>query len=65
MNKLLEMIKQVSTDNISTVLQAVIKRYEELLPGWDIAVFTIEKRGDRTEQINGIIRLLESAKEDV
>ena len=64
MEKLREIMDQISADAISKALQLVINRYQELFPGWDITMFAIEKCGDRTEQINNIIRLLEAAKEE-
>ena len=59
---LIEAISHASDLEINDVLQAVLQRYAELFPDWDVCTFSLQKKGDRNEQIDNIIRVYESLK---
>ena len=62
MQELLDGIARADSEELNELLQAVIKRYAELFPDWDISTISIRKCGDRNEQLDGMIRLLEKMK---
>ena len=55
-------IMQIGSDKITDVLDAVLLRYNELFPDWEITALSIEKCRDKNEQIDRVIRMLESLK---
>ncbi len=55
-------IKNAKSAQLEKVLQAVISRYGELHPGWEISTVSIEKASDRAEQLDRIIATLEKMK---
>lgn len=60
---LLERIKTVKSEEINDLVTAVLARYRELFPDWDISIVSIEKNGDRNEQLDSIITLIEKLKD--
>lgn len=62
MNNLLAAIERVSSEEIGEVLKALLARYDELFPDWEINVISIRKSGDRAEQIDRVITSLEHMK---
>ena len=60
---LLERIKTAETEEINDLVTAVLARYRELFPDWDISIVSIEKNGDRNEQLDSIITLIEKLKD--
>lgn len=63
MEALLERIRQANGVQIEPILRAVLQRYRELYPQWEIDIFTLEKCGDRNQQLDNMIALLEHLKE--
>ena len=61
--ELLNEIKHVGKEEIQDVVQAVLERYRELYPEWDINVFSLEKSKDKNEQLDRIIGLAEKLKD--
>ena len=59
---LLERIKTAESEEINDLVTAVLARYRELFPDWDISIVSIEKNGDRNEQLDSIITLIEKLK---
>ena len=59
----LEIIQNTTEYEIGDMLQAVLERYRELYPNWDISTISLEKAVDKTEQLNRIIALMEKLKE--
>jgi hypothetical protein len=55
-------IEQLSAEEINPVLKAVLHRYAELFPGWEISAVSIEKSEDRGEQIDRMIQVMEKLK---
>lgn len=59
----LEMIQNATALEINDMLQAVLERYRELYPNWDISTISIEKAVDKNQQLDQIIALIEKLKE--
>ena len=62
MHDLLAGIAQANETEISDLLQAVIRRYAQLFPQWELGTISIEKSGDRNAQIDQMILVLQSMK---
>ena len=62
MSNIYSEIEQLSAEEISDVLDAVIRRYSELFPGWEIATFSLHMDGNQNDQIDRMINLLENSK---
>ena len=60
---LLERIKTAESEEINDLVTAVLARYRALFPDWDISIVSIEKNGDRNEQLDSIITLIEKLKD--
>ena len=56
-------ISEARDFEIEAMMAALLKRYGEVFPDWEIDLVTIEKTGDRNKQIDDVIRLLEKLKE--
>ena len=63
MRWLLQRIREAKTEDIQDILQAVLERYRELYPDWDISILSLDKREDRNEQLERTVALLEKMKE--
>ena len=57
-----DLIDRLTDREIGEVVDAVLRRYNDLFPDWEIATVSINKKEDREEQLNNIIRLLENLK---
>ena len=57
-----DLIDCLTDREIGEVVDAVLRRYSDLFPDWEIATVSINKKEDREEQLNNIIRLLENLK---
>ncbi len=55
-------IAQADTVEIEKLLKAVLQRYAELFPDFQLNTFCLPKDSDRNEQIDKIIRLLQKLK---
>lgn len=62
MEDIYEQIAKVSGYEINDVVNAVVNRYGELFPDWEIGTYSIEKKGSRNEQIDRMINFLEKLK---
>jgi len=60
---LLERIKQAKPEEINDLVTAVLERYRELFPGWDISVLSLEKAVDKNQQLDDVIALIEKLKD--
>lgn len=60
---MLDMINNAKPEELEEILQAVLVRYRELYPGWEIVAISLEKAGDKNEQLDRIIGMLEIMKE--
>ncbi len=62
MPDLLAGIAQASEAEINDLLQAVMQRYAQLFPEWELSTISIEKGEDRNAQIDRMILVLQSMK---
>ena len=62
MNKI-DWIKTAEPEELEDILKALLKRYREVYPEWDVSVITLEKTADKKEQLDRMIQLLEKMKE--
>ena len=60
---MLELIKKAKPEEMSDIIMAVMNRYNELFPDWELHITTIEKAVDKNEQIDAAITLLSRMKE--
>ena len=61
--ELLEKIKRLESEEIQEFLDALLARYRELYPDWEINIISLEKKRSRNDQLDEMITLLESMKE--
>lgn len=62
MQELLERIETIQEREIQQVLDAVLKRYEQLYPDWTVSTVSILRHADKDKQLDQMIRLLEALK---
>ena len=62
MEELLGRIAQVKDNEIGEVLTAVLRRYEELYPEWEVGTVSLQKSEDRNTQIDRMIQMLTRLK---
>ena len=55
-------IAQASPQEIETFMKAILARYSELFPDWEMTVFSIRKCTDRNEQLDRAINMLQKMK---
>lgn len=63
MQKVLEKIRRAKGTEIEWILQAALDRYRALFPGWEVNIVSLEKCGDKNQQLDNMILLLENMKE--
>ncbi|MBO5952872.1 MAG: hypothetical protein J6Q53_01920 [Oscillospiraceae bacterium] len=63
MRELIMKIGQADADSLEELLKAVIRRYAEVFPDWEISTISLEKKGDRNKQIDRMIYALEAMKQ--
>ena len=61
--RILHEISRAKPEELDELLQAVLKRYREVYPDWEIITVSLEKAVDKNEQLDRIIQLLEKWKE--
>ena len=62
---LVEEIAQADEMEIESLLDAVVQRYAQLYPDWEISTISLEKSTDPKEQIEKMIAMLEEIKDDI
>jgi len=62
MDHWIEKIAEADEWEIEEALRAVLKRYDELHPDWVVSTMSVEKKRDQNEQLDAMIRTLESLK---
>ena len=55
-------INQANSNEITEIIDAALRRYNELFPQWETTVISTEKCRDRNEQIDRTIALLQRLK---
>ena len=63
MEAVLEKIRCADGEEIERIRKAVLRRYDELFPDWEVRTVSLEKCADRNQQLDNIIGLLENLKE--
>ena len=63
MTEVTNKIKTSGSEELEMLLRAVIKRYSELFPDWEISFVTVSKTDDRNEQLDRVIRFIENMKQ--
>ena len=61
-SRLYKKIAKADTDEIEQILNAVLQRYGELFPDWEIGTVSFEKSTDRNEQLDRMITALQGMK---
>ena len=56
-------IKKAEPEELNDILLAVLARYREVFPNWEVMTVSLEKAGDKNEQLDRMIGLLENMKE--
>ena len=56
-------IKKAESEELNDILLAVLSRYREVFPDWELITISIEKAVDKNEQLDRVIELLEHMKE--
>lgn len=59
---LVEEIAQAEEMEMEALLDAVLQRYAQLYPDWEISTISLEKSSDKKEQIDRIIAMLQKMK---
>mgnify|MGYP003293219548 CR=1 FL=1 len=60
-----DIISEIAQANglaMEDLLNAVLKRYAELFPDWDVGTVSIQKSQDKNEQLDRMIELLQKMK---
>ena len=60
---MIDQIKKAKPEELNDILLAVLARYREVFPDWEISTVSIEKAADKNEQLDRIIATLETMKE--
>ena len=56
-------IKKAEPEELNDILMAVLERYREVFPDWEVMTVSLEKAADKKEQLDRMIALLEHMKE--
>ena len=62
MEEMLRKIAEADAEAVDTLLTAVLVRYGELYPDWEVCTMSVRKDEDKAKQIDAIIRRLEYMK---
>ena len=60
---MVEKIKKAKPEELNDILLAVMERYREVYPDWELITISLEKAVDKNSQMDQIIAMLESMKE--
>lgn len=55
-------IKNAKPEEMEEIVQAVLTRYRELYPDWEIMFLSLDKKENKNDQIDNIIALLNKRK---
>ena len=58
MRELIAAIEQVDEGQIGDILNAVLRRYKDLFPEWEVSTVSVKKNEDREELINQMVQML-------
>ena len=57
---MIDYIKTAKPEELDQILQAVLSRYREVYPDWDITLISLDRRESRETQIRRIRELLDN-----
>ena len=60
---MIDQIKKAKPEELNDILLAVMARYREVYPDWELITVSLEKAVDKNEQLDRMIGLLENMKE--
>ena len=60
---MIDQIKQTKPEELNDILLAVMERYREIFPDWELITISLEKAVDKNEQLDRIISMLDKMKE--
>ena len=60
---MIDQIKQTKPEELNDILLAVMERYREVYPDWELITISLEKAVDKNEQLDRIISMLDKMKE--
>ena len=60
---MIDQIKKAKPEELNDILLAVMARYREVYPDWEVMTVSLEKAGDKNEPLDRMIGLLENMKE--
>lgn len=62
MDGILDIVCKANGEQAAILLEAILDRYNQLYPDWEIETIAIQKSQDRIEQIDKTIAFLERLK---
>ena len=62
MNNAVKLIANATEGEIEEIMKALLDRYKELYPEWELSLVSLEKRRGRIEQLDEMIAALEKMK---
>ena len=60
---MIDQIKQAKPEELNDILLAVMERYRDVYPDWELITISLEKAVDKNSQLDQIIAMLEAMKE--
>ena len=63
MADVIQAISQAQDLELEAMMAALLKRYGEVFPDWELSIVSVEKTGDRNAQIDKVIELLKTLKD--
>lgn len=60
--QLLERIGRATDLEIPEIFRVALERYNVCFPDWEVSTISVEKKENRNEQIDNVIRILERMK---
>ena len=60
---MIDQIKQAKPEELNDILLAVMERYRDVYPDWELITISLEKAVDNNSQLDQIIAMLEAMKE--
>lgn len=64
LRKLLERIGSAADLEIPEIFRVALERHNACFPDWEISTISIERKGDRNEQFDNVIRVLQRMKNE-
>ena len=55
-------IAKTDDDELEKLLQAVLRRYAQAFPEWEVSVISLEKEQNKNEQLDRVIAMLQKMK---